>query len=114
MEYEVSPNERISQDVLLAVSEAENTSLKTLPALSEVVDRTALDALFESRDDVDDNGHVSFVFSSSVVSIDYGNQIRVEPTDTLGNVDSHTGHAEPVKTVIDGAWERLHTIETGE
>lgn len=112
MEYETTPSERTSREVLMAVSEAENTPWESLPALSEVVDPDALNELVESRGETDEDGHVSFVFSDSLVSLDCGDYIRVEARDDRHVLDPETGHARSLKAVIDREWQKLNGTDT--
>lgn len=114
MDYQIYPGERMGQEVLMAVSEAENKPMKNLPPLSEVVDLDALNELFENKNETDDNGHVTFVYSESNVSIDYTEQIHVEPRDDQTNLDSDTDDAESLKGTIDSTWLTLNRTDSDE
>lgn len=111
MKHEITRSDRLCHHVLMAVSNAENTPWKSLPALSESVDPDRLTDLFASRDGTDRHGHVSFMFSESLVSINYDNHIRVEPIDNQHALDSETDRARSVKSTIDTDWQQLSTLE---
>lgn len=104
MEHETAPSDVTSDEVLKAVSEAEDTPLTSLPALSDVINSDALNALFESRDETDGDVQVSFMFSASVVSLDYGDSIHIKPNDDQYAVGPDTGPARALKATIDRKW----------
>jgi len=104
MEHDIPSTERISREVLLAVSKAERTRCQSLPALSEVVKLDALNELFASIDGTDGGGRASFVFSDSLVSIDYGDCIHVEPKGDQYDLGSKSNRASSLKTAIDREW----------
>jgi len=80
MEQTRNPNTSMTVAVVEAVSSFENCEPTALPALHDVVDTDALDALFETGSDADGDRDctVSFAFSDSYVTIENGERIVVE------------------------------------
>jgi hypothetical protein len=76
MEYEIGPEEPVSQAVITSVSNFENTAPTDLPMLHESLDPEALDRLFAG------NGckRVSFAYSNSKITVSNGEYLTVEAT----------------------------------
>lgn len=83
MEYDIGADESVSMAVVRAVSAVEGRDPTALPPLGAVLDTDALDSLFESRSGgrARTGGRVSFVYSSSRITIDDGEYITVEPLE---------------------------------
>ncbi len=80
MEYTRNPDTSMTIAVVEAVSSFENCDPTALPPLHDTVDTDALDALFRSGDDRICN--VSFAVSDSHVTIENGERIVVEASET--------------------------------
>lgn len=84
MEYEIDGDESVSTAVVRAVSAVEGRKPRSLRPLADVLDPDALDALFASRHDdaPRSGGHLSFVYSKCVVTIDNGEYLTLQPIDS--------------------------------
>ncbi|MUV57722.1 hypothetical protein GJ632_11135 [Halogeometricum sp. CBA1124] len=79
MEYEIGPEESVSEAVVRAVSAVEGRKPCSLRPLADVVDPTALDSLFDPRDDGTPRtgGRLSFVYNDCCVTIDNGEYLTL-------------------------------------
>ena len=80
MEYELGPDERVSTAVVRAVSAVEGRERRSLRPLADVVDPTALDALFSPQHDdaPRTGGRLSFVYSDCHITIDNGEYLTLQ------------------------------------
>lgn len=80
MEYDIDQEDPISIAVVKAVGEFENCAPSSLPRLYETIDPDCLDGLYSPQVDGSHRvgGHVSFVFSSSKVTVDNSEYVTVE------------------------------------
>lgn len=100
-------NKSVGQQVLIAVGEAENTAVESLPSLSDTIDPVALNELFQTHDDITDTENVSFGFSESIVSVDYGDDISVRSDNKQDVDDADTSRSDTTKSVINEKWDEL-------
>jgi hypothetical protein len=77
MNYDISPDESVSQAVVSGVSKFEDTAFTDLPSLYETIDPDALNKMF-----IDENANIklSFSYSNSLVVVCDGESLRVEAT----------------------------------
>jgi hypothetical protein len=80
VEYEIAPDESVSTAVVRAVSALEGREPCSLRPLADVVDPTALDALFDPQCDGTPRtgGRLSFVYSNCYISIDNGEYLTFQ------------------------------------
>lgn len=81
MIHEIGPQENICEGVVEAVSTAETKSPTSLPPLHYAINVDALGKLFEqsTSDSHGRYGQITFVFSESLVTVEYDENITVEP-----------------------------------
>jgi len=86
MRREIGPEESIGVAVAFAVSAAERRPPESLPPLADTLDPDALNALFGGRTGDPERGavRVSFPLSDSLVTVEGGARITVEPLDDAG------------------------------
>ena len=87
MEYEIDADETVSTAVVRAVSAVEGRDPRSLRPLSDVLDPEALDSLFEPQHDgrPRTGGHLSFIYSNCVVTIDNGEYLFLDLLETARN-----------------------------
>ncbi len=80
VEYEIGPGESVSTAVVRAVSAVKGREPGSLRPLTDVVDSTALDSLFDPRDNGTPRtgGRLSFVYSDCCITIDNGEYLRLQ------------------------------------
>ncbi|MFC7021074.1 MULTISPECIES: HalOD1 output domain-containing protein [Haloarcula] len=80
MEYDIGPNESVSTAVVRAVSAVDGRQPCALRPLTDVVDPTALDTLFEPLYDGTPRtgGRISFVYNDCCVTIDNGEYLTLQ------------------------------------
>nr|WP_305149200.1 HalOD1 output domain-containing protein [Halobellus litoreus] len=80
VEYEIGPEESVSTAVVRAVSAVEGRELCSLRPLADVVDPTALDSLFDPRDDGTPRtgGRLSFVYNDCCITVDNGEYLTLQ------------------------------------
>lgn len=80
VEYEIGPEESVSTAVVRAVSAVEGREPCSLRPLADVVDRTALDTLFDPRYDGTPRtgGRLSFVYNDCYITIDNGEYLTLQ------------------------------------
>ena len=83
MEYEIGAGESTSTAVVRAVSAVEGRDSGSLRPLGDVLDTTALDTLFGSKDDGTPRpgGRLTFVYSRCRVTVDNGEYLTLRPID---------------------------------
>lgn len=83
VEYEIGPEESVSTAVVRATSAVEGRESRALRSLATVVDPTALDSLFDPRDDGTPRtgGRISFVYDGCFVTIDSGEYLTLRPLE---------------------------------
>jgi hypothetical protein len=83
MEYNISPEEPVSQAVVTAVSIFEGRDPTTIDPLTETIDPDALDQIFTSRFNGRPRcgGRVSFVYSQSRITVDNNEYVEVSPVN---------------------------------
>ena len=79
MEYEIGVAESVSTAVVRAVSAVDGRESSSLRLLADVVEPTALDALFEPQLDGTPRtgGRLSFVYDGCLVTIDNGEYLTL-------------------------------------
>lgn len=84
METEILDHEPASTAVIRAVSAMKGRTDSSLDSLSDVIDPDALDSLFEARPDDGprSGGRLSFTYSGCRITIDDGEVLTIEPSDT--------------------------------
>lgn len=84
MEYEIEADESVFMAVVRAVSAVEGRDPCSIRPLTDVLDPSALNALFDSRHDGTPRtgGRVSFVFSNCWVSIENGEYLTIHRLDS--------------------------------
>lgn len=84
MEYEIEADESVSTAVVRAVSAVEGRKPEFLRPLADVVDPSALDALFDSQYDgaPRTGGRLSFVYSDCCITVDNGEYLTIHPLDS--------------------------------
>lgn len=83
MEYEIGAEEPVSTAVVRAVSAVEGREPRSLRPLADVLDPSALDALFDGRSDgaPRTGGRLSFVYSNCWVTVESGEYLTLQPLD---------------------------------
>lgn len=96
MEYEIGADESVSTAVVRAVSAVEGRDPRSLRPLTDVLDPDALDTLFEARSNGRPRigGHLSFVYSNCVVTIENGEYLSLDLLETArhGRRERLSGH----------------------
>jgi hypothetical protein len=94
METDIGATESVSTAVIRAVSAVTGRKPDSLPQLTEVVDPTALDALFDSRcNDVPrPGGRVSFIYTGCRITVDNGEFLTIDPLETTELSEQVDGH----------------------
>jgi hypothetical protein len=87
VEYEIGTDESISTAVVRAVGAVEGRDATSLPALADVLDPDALDALFGARSEGTprSGARLTFVYSKCRITVDNGEYL------TLQSIDPRTG-----------------------
>lgn len=80
MESEIGADESVSTAVVRAVSAVEGRDSSSIPALSNVLDLNALDALFAPQSDGEPRtgGRLSIIHSNCRVTVDNGEYLTVQ------------------------------------
>lgn len=84
MEYEIEGSESVSTAVVRAVSAVDGRDPCSLPSLTNVLDPTALDDIFDAQANGEPRtgGQLSFVYSDCRVTVDNGEYITIQPLKT--------------------------------
>ena len=83
MEYELAPDESVSLAVVRVVSAVEGRRPRSLRPLANVVDPTALDALFDPQGDGTPRrgGRLTFVYDGYRITVDNGEYLTLRSLD---------------------------------